>query len=179
MSVLNAIYSDHLFDLAKNKKNEVFFNSSFEHAKVVHQALAKYAEGYIDIYSRSLCSEISNNQDYCQYIQQFLESSPGNQIKIILTNYDADKLNERPIFQILSRFPNQVQMKSYDGEVQYEGKPVNFTVTADRAFRLETDIENYKAFGNFNSPEQAVILRENFDKLFNNNVLTKPISLVA
>jgi hypothetical protein len=179
MSVLNAIYSEHLFNLAKNKKNEKFFNSSSDHAIVVHQALAKYAERYIDIYSRSLCSEISNNPDYCKYIQQFLESSPENKIKIILTNYNADEFKEKPIAKILASFPNQVQLKSYKGEIQYEGKPVNFTVTADRAFRLETDIENYKAFGNFNSPEQAAILRENFDKLFNSDVLTQPIQLVA
>ena len=179
MSILNAIYSDHLFDLAKNKKDEVFFNSSFDHAKVVHQALAKYAEKYIYIYSRSLCSEISNNQEYCQYILEFLESSTDNQIKIILTDYDADNLKGKPIAKILAKFPNQVQLKSYKGKVWYEGKPVNFTVTADRAFRLETDIENYRAFGNFNSPEQAQGLRNTFDKLFNNDVLTEPINLVA
>ena len=179
MSVLNAIYSEHLFDLAKNKKNEVFFNSSFEHAKVVHQALAKYAEKYIDIYSRSLCSEISNNQEYCQSIQRFLESSQENQIKIILTDYDAAEFKEKPIAKILANFPNQVYIKSYNGEVRYKGNPVNFTVTADRAFRLETDIENYKAFGNFNSPEQATVLRENFDKLFNSDVLTQPINWIA
>lgn len=175
MSILNTIYSDHLFDLAKNKKDEVFFNSSSEHAVVVHQALAKYAEEYIDIYSRSLCSEISNNSDYCQYIKQFLDRSPDNQIRIILTDYDADKFKDKPIAQILSKYPNQVKMRSYKGAVQYKGKPVNFTVTADRAFRLETDIENYKAFGNFNSPTQAIVLRENFDRLFNSEVLTEPI----
>lgn len=179
MSVLDAIYSEHLFDLAKNKKNEVFYNSSSEHAKVVHQALAKYAEKYIDIYSRSLCSEISNNQEYCQYIREFLKSSTDNQIRIILTDYNADEFKEKTIAKTLADFPSQVQLRSYKGEVQYEGKPVNFTVTADRAFRLETDIKNYKAFGNFNSPEQAIVLRENFDRLFNSDVFTQPINWVA
>ena len=71
-----------------------------------------------------------------------------------------------PVAKLLTEYPFQVSIKKYPGKVFYNGHPSHFTVTDDKAFRLETDIENHMAFGNFNSPSQAIALREVFDKIF-------------
>lgn len=61
-------------------------------------------------------------------------------------------------------------IKRYDGQVMYKKNPAHFTVTDDRAFILETDIEKHMAFGNFNSPSQAKDLRGVFEKIFQSNL---------
>lgn len=159
------VYAEKIFNLAKDKADLVFYNSSPEHAIIVHQALVQNADNYVYIFSSSMCTEVSNNPEYCEIVKRFLSGSENRQIKIILTNYD-DGFPEKPIAKVLALFPEQVEVKRFDGKVEYKGSPVHFTVSDDRAFRLETNIEEQMAFGNFNSPEQARDLKEVFEKAF-------------
>ena len=160
-----SVYADVIFKLAEEKKNEIFYNSSAEHAAIVHQALVKTATEYMYIFSNSMCTEISNNRDYCDLVRAFLKENKNRQIKIVLTDY-SEEFTQKPIAKLLAEFPLQVSIKKYPGEVFFKGKPVHFTVTDDRAFRLETDIDNHMAFGNFNSPDQAKAMKEVFEKVF-------------
>lgn len=168
-NLLSSVYAEEIFELAKGKKDELFYNSSAEHAVIVHQALMKTADKYVCIYSSSMCTEISNNHDYCNYIEAFLKGRKDRKINILLTDYTNDFWNKE-VGKILSKYPQQVSVKKYDGTVYYKDTPVHFTVTDDRAYRLETDIENHMAFGNFNSEEQAGTLKEVFDKMFNSKL---------
>lgn len=176
VSPLNTIYANEIFRMAEEKKDKVFYNSSTVHACIVHQALAKYATDYIDIFSSSMCTEISNNKDYCKYIENYLEGGKERKIRIILTDY-SERFNQTKIGQLFAKYSGQVSIKSYKGSVKYKNTPAHFTVSDDRAFRLETDIDQHMAFGNFNSPEQARALRETFDKIFN-SPLAKEVCLV-
>lgn len=169
-NVLTSVYADEIFKLAENKENKVFYNSSAEHASIVHQALAKYANNYIYIFSSSMSSDVSNNPEYCYAIKNFLETDRAHVIKIILTDY-TDDFSHTEIAKLLSRYPSQVSVKKYDGRVLYKGEPAHFTVSDDCAFRLETDIKERMAFGNFNSPVQAIELRNLFDKIFNSSLV--------
>lgn len=159
------VYAEKIFQLAKDKTDEVFYNSSSEHAIIVHQALVQNAENYVYIFSSSMCSEVSNNQEYVDMVNKFLADSQNHKIKIILTDYSEDFLNN-PIAKVLAKYSRQVEIKRYDGQVMYKKQPAHFTVSDDRAFRLETDIEKRMAFGNFNSPTQAKDLKNIFDKVF-------------
>ena len=126
--------------------------------------------------SGSKNSEISNNKDYCKYIENYLEGGKERKIRIILTDY-SERFNQTKIGQLFAKYSGQVSIKSYKGSVKYKNTPAHFTVSDDRAFRLETDIDQHMAFGNFNSPEQARALRETFDKIFN-SPLAKELCLV-
>lgn len=158
------VYAKKIFQLAKDKTNEVFYNSSSEHAIIVHQALVQNAENYVYIFSSSMCSEVSNNPEYVEIMSRFLDNYNHN-IKIILTDY-SESFPDNPIAQILAHHGGQVEIKKFDGKVMYKDNPVHFTVSDDRAFRLETDIEKRMAFGNFNSPNQAKALKEIFESVF-------------
>lgn len=162
---MKSVYAADIFRLAAEQKNEVFYNSSAEHAAIVHQALASYATRYIDVFSSNMCTEVSNNAGYCDAMKKFLDSDITHSIRIILTDYTPD-FSRTDIARLFAKYPLQVSVKSYDGNVMYKGAPAHFTVSDDRAFRLETDIKERMAFGNFNSPEQAVGLRTVFDKIF-------------
>jgi len=160
------VYAEKIFRLAEEKTDEIYYNSSADHAIIVHQALMGNAADYVDIFSSSMCSEISNNQEYCRLVDTFLKSDKKHRINIILTDYE-DGFTMMPIAKTLLQYPLQVSIKRYDGRALYKGKPAHFTVSDDRAFRLETDIEQHMAFGNFNSPRQATELKGLFDKIFN------------
>lgn len=159
------VYAEKIFKLAREKSNEVFYNSSPEHAIIVHQALVQNADSYVYIFSSSMCTEVSNNSEYCEIVKRFLAGSEKRKIKIILTNYD-EGFPEKPIAKVLALFPEQVEVKRFDGKVEYKGSPVHFTVSDDRAFRLETNIEEQMAFGNFRSPKQAGDLKAVFENVF-------------
>ena len=166
-----SVYSEEIFKLAEEKKNEIFYNSSAEHAIIVHQALMKTAENYVCIFSSSMCSEISNNPEYIAYVKTFLGGSKDRTIQILLSDY-TDDFWKNPIAKELAKFPQQVHVKKYDGNVYYKEKPAHFTVTDGRAFRLETDIDKHMAFGNFNSEGQASALKSVFDKMFVSKLAT-------
>ena len=59
---IKSVYETEIFRLAEKHESKVFYNSSAEHASIVHLALASYAKEYIDIFSSSMCTEVSNNQ---------------------------------------------------------------------------------------------------------------------
>lgn len=159
------VYAQKIFGLAKERKNELFYNSSMEHAIIVHQAIAQNAENYIYIYSSSMCTEVSNNPQYCDCIDKFLETDSNRKIKVVLTDYDS-QFPEKPIAMVFAKHADQVEVRQFGGFVDYKGNHVHFTVSDDRAFRLETDIDKQMAFGNFNSPDQAIDLRSVFEKVF-------------
>ena len=167
------VYAEKIFKLAEEKTDEIFFNSSADHAVIVHQALMGNATDYVDIFSSSMCSEISNNPEYCRLVSAFLKADKKRRINIILTDYE-DGFMMMPIAKTLLQYPLQVRIKRYGGKALYKGEPAHFTVSDDRAFRLETDIEKHMAFGNFNSRRQATDLKGLFDKIFN-SPLTKSV----
>lgn len=168
---IKSVYETEIFGLAEKRESKVFYNSSAEHASIVHLALASYAKEYIDIFSSSMCTEVSNNQRYCAAVKDFLDADKRRYIKIILTDYTSDFLLT-DIAKLLARYsPTQVRVKSYRGQLLYKGQPAHFTVSDDRAFRLETDIEKRMAFGNFNSPNQAKDLKDAFEKIFNSSLV--------
>ena len=107
VSPLNTIYANEIFRMAEEKKDKVFYNSSTVHACIVHQALAKYATGYIDIFSSSMCTEISSNKDYCKYIENYLEGGKERKIRIILTDY-SERFNQTKISQLYPKYSEQV-----------------------------------------------------------------------
>lgn len=168
---MNSIYATNIFRLAKEQTDEIFYNSSAEHATIVHQALMKNASSYVYIFSSSMCSEISNNSEYCEIVDHFLKGAETRRINILLTDY-LDNFANQPIAKVFAKHPSQVTIKKYAGQALYMGKPVHFTVADDRSFRLETDIEKHMAFGNFNSATQAKNLKNAFDIAFQSPAAT-------
>lgn len=164
--MLESSYKKDIFELAKLKENKVFYNSSEKHASIVHQAIMKYAESYVYILCSSLCTDISNNDEYCELTDKFLSSDSKHQIKIIFTSYDKEFKNKN-LSKVFAKYHLQVEMRKFDGRVTINNKPVHFTISDDRAFRLETDIDKHMAFGNFNGELQAKFLKDKFLTIFN------------
>lgn len=160
------LYLNYIDSLAKEAKNEEFFNSSEEHAKIVLTAIMRYAKQYVNIYCGSMMSEVSNNEEYLNVVQDFLEK--GGIMNVLLNNYD-ENLVDKGIYKILSLYPNKIKIKEIKDStniIKYNGNPVHFTVADGKSFRLETDIINKKAWGNFNNPVDGKVLDDIFHKVF-------------
>lgn len=172
---METIYKKEIFDLARRKSDQIFYNSSEKHAAIVHQAIAANAQKYICIYSSCLCTEISNNDEYCKYMDEFLSKDKERFVHIILTDYSCD-LTRMPIAKVLRKYPKQVVIKEFGGSVVHNEKEIHFTIADDCMFRLETDIEKHLAYGNFNAPVNVETLKGLFDRIFQSTI-TKTCSL--
>ncbi len=172
---INSIYREEIETLAAREENKIFYNSSSEHACIVLNALVRNAKKYIKILCSDMCSSISNNDEYLKLIKKFLSGDFERTLDIVFTEYRTE-FHSKPIAKLLSEYPQQVTIKKL-GKVRvlYNGNSVNFTVSDDRAFRVETDVANKMAFGNFNEPEQAKKLLSTFDSVFENSI---PIELM-
>ena len=161
-------YESYNNELAEGDgKNELFYNSNERHASIVLRALVKNAKRYIKIVCDSMCTDVSNNREYLDLLERFLQGSADRSIKILFVRYDSH-FRDLPIAALLRKYNRQVEIRSREGvDVNFDGKPVHFTMADDKAFRIETDIKAKMAFGNFNNPEQASVLNRVFDRFFN------------
>jgi len=165
-------YAKNIERLASDKKTEIFYNSCDEHALIVLKNLVKNAERYIKIICGNLCSDVSNDEEYLRIVDNFL-SKNNTTIDILFDNYDNQCFECLPIFGILKKYPRQVKVRSLiSGHINYEESPVHLTVSDDRAFRLETEIDKKMAWGNFNDEPKARVFSDAFDRFFTDKYST-------
>lgn len=163
-------YKKYIEELASDKRNKVFFNSGKEHAVIVLSSMFKRARKSIKIYAGNMLGGIANNQAYIDAINDFLARQ--GKIEILLEEYDEE--NEPVIFKTFRRYyrfnPNQIVIKKHifslsEGTSQFT--PIHFCVVDGRMYRIEKDIVNFAAQGNFNDIGVSTELANAFDKIFN------------
>ena len=162
-------YAKKIESLAANGgTDEIFYNSYDYHALIVLKNLVKNATDYIKSICGNMCSDVSNDPEYIELVKKFLEGDSKRKFKILFDDKYKDDFLQRPIAKIFSKYPKQVEIRrlNNDGYIQYEGKQIHLTVSDDRAFRCETDVENKMAWGNFKSPKQAQGFSAAFDKFY-------------
>jgi hypothetical protein len=171
--LIDAIYQKKIEELASEGKNEVFYNSSEAHATAVLTSMVRHSHNEIKILCGSMCSEVSNDQEYMKELALFLDRN--GKLKIILAKYnEQDNFRQKPIYKLLKPYiDGQVIIKKIDSTISYKGSPAHFTVADNKAFRLEIDIEKRIAFGNFNDPKSVQSLSDMFNNVFEN---AKPLS---
>lgn len=173
-------YKEYIESLAAGAEPVEFYNSGPEHAAIVLSTIFKTAKQYVKVYCANMLSEaVSNSEDYRNALDEFLSrfSAAENQprLQIIFTNPIEDAFRGAPIYKILCKHRNKVDIRRMQegmGGIKYKGIPAHFTCADNRMYRLETDIVNKKAFGNFNDPEGAEIINTVFDKWWSHTDLT-------
>lgn len=157
--------------LASRRENKVFLNSSEEHALIVLSEIINDTQNDLRIFAGNLCNSITEAPEYISAISRFIERD--GVLKILLNNYNEECLKNSSFYKRLAYFEKQgkpVTIKKTNIHPQRESDPskkeVHFTVGDERAYRLETDIENRTAEGNFNSPDVAKVLATWFDRVF-------------
>jgi len=161
-------YRENIKWLAKNRIDEVFYNSNEDHAVVILSELIKNSERYVHIVCENMNPRVTSKLDYLNAVQEFLSNDKHREIKILLTDYDKS-FDKSKIADLLRRYKDQVSIKCFEPEEKIfneDDSPVNWTVADNRAFRLEENTDECMAFGNFNDPYLAGNLNESFDFFF-------------
>lgn len=165
-------YKEYIESLAAGSEPVEFYNSGPEHAAIVLSTIFKTAKQYVKVYCANMLSEaVSNSEDYRNALDEFLSrfTAVENQrprLQIIFSNPIEDAFRGAPIYKILCKHRNKVEIRRMQegvGGIKYKGIPAHFTCADNRMYRLETDIVNKKAFGNFNDPEGAMVIKTVFD----------------
>lgn len=166
-------YKDYINDLASKDLDEVFFNSSAQHASLVMETIFNKSST-INLFAGSLSGEVSGNDNYRKALFGFLDR--GGKIRLMLQSQKLDKQipGYKPsIFKILHFFeilkPGSVQVRKGNFKV-VEGDSddeFHFMTGDDLRYRIENNIDNFSATGNFNDKATVEKLNKVFEKVFN------------
>jgi len=161
-------YKKRIKHLAEGHINEMIYNTDDKHAVVVLSELIKNADDYVHIVCKNMDPLVTDKPDYCYAVESFLKKENSKEMKILLTDYD-DSLKKSEIFKILKKYPEKVSISYFEPKVKIlsNGTPLNWTVADDKAIRIEIDIDNYIAIGNFYDPNLAKKYNNNFEAFSN------------
>ena len=160
-------YAAYIEKLALKNSDEIFYNSSEDHALIVLKNIVKKSKKYIKTICGNLCSEMSNDEEYLTLLDGYLSGDKSRTLQVLFDNNYNDGFKQKPIYELLSKYPNQVTVRKLNnGYVTYDDKPVHLTVSDDQFFRLETDIGEKMAWGRFKDSENSKVFRDAFDRFF-------------
>jgi glycogen synthase len=172
-------YRNYVKHLAEKHSSKIIYNADKDHAVILLSELIKNSKESVRIVCKNMDPDVTGKPDYLKAMKSFLDKD-GTEVKILMTDYYKDKsiFDNSEIFSLLKKYKNQVELKyveeSDSDSVYIDGKLINFTTSDYTAFRVETDVENNMAFGNFNDRKNVEMLNKVFFTLFSshNNKIT-------
>ncbi|MDE7335440.1 MAG: hypothetical protein K2N10_03910, partial [Muribaculaceae bacterium] len=111
--------------------------------------------------------QVSNAQDYINGLKAFL-SKKDVRLNIMLTNFDSAVVSETAVFKTIYESEayrnNRVQIYNLNGKTFKSGNDiVHFCFADGQMYRIETDITQRKATGDFNNPEVVKNIYESYN----------------
>jgi len=157
-------YKKYIYNLAEKASNEVFLNSSSEHAACVMSNIFRKSQRSVNILAGDLNGGISNNQDYITELKRFLDRN--GRVRILLNSYKEGSYPT--IFYLLNDYidTDQVEVKVTNEKLLLRSKEVHFTLGDESMIRIEHDIKKYLAYGNFNFSSADMWLSK-FNEMYN------------
>lgn len=155
-------YEDWLQNLADKRMCTPVFNEGKEHAAILLKTIFKNADKYVYIYCCCLRDELTGIEDYHEALEAYIKK--GKKIHVLLNDPNVD-LN-RPIFQLIGRenikILDETKIELIDKALNKQN--VHFTLADDCIYRMEYDIENFKALASFNDKRVGEVLKNAFER---------------
>lgn len=167
-------YKDAVRSCAKNHINYLFHNEGPDHARTILSNMFVNAHEHVRMASNRLTnSEIVGSDEYQKAILEFLDRN-GTRLDIMLTHVPSEEetLRRGSLFTLLYFHPaykdGRINIKDGHGMsfMDKTGNHINFCTADSNMYRIETDIEKWKAVANFNDSSKAKYLSEKFDSIF-------------
>lgn len=156
------VYAERVELLARNATAGRFTNSGPDHARIVMSNLLKNAQSSVKIFTGNVDDFYSSEQVIAS-TKAFLDRQPSNQIEVMFRSHayktkaeSSEFLKAIPVERLALSVAQDARMSSHFFER-------DFAVADLRAFRYEHDDEKVLAIVNFNEPDVAIILTEEFD----------------
>lgn len=164
------IYKSDLQWAYDQKTDLLFTNSGREHAVVLLSTIFDNTKDTLYIYGRELRKELTSCKRYVLSLFDCIKR--GVSIKVLLEE-EKDESKKSPMRKVLEELSKKEcnvsvrSMKNVDEEMKrHMPNATHFTVSDNRAFRMEYDIANYKAFCSMNSSEMSEYLISAFNATF-------------
>ena len=118
--------------------------------------------------------DLITETDYWEALSEYLTHTERTLRVLVNSNAYVDKEPLKTLFAKQAERNNddtiQIRLITEEGRKdimgQFNGALNNFAVFDDDMYRLEYEPSEYKAFGSFNNPEDAKLLLELFNKVF-------------
>lgn len=172
-------YREFIESLAKNDQETFFVNSGKDHAEIVLSTIFNSTKSKLRIFANSLTSDLASSEKYINSLKSYLEK--GGELLVLLQKFEPE--SNKKLFDFFTYFqyksPGKIQIKQSSVSLKNTKteKYIHFTIGDDKIFRLEEDIEKYKAFGSFNDKKLSESLIQKFDDIFNSEK-SKSLSLI-
>jgi hypothetical protein len=158
--------------LAKNRVDDLIFNSGNEHAQIIFQNIFKNCDGTIRLLAGNLQNEVTKSAPYLDALRYFLQRD-GSKLEVMLDGFDRfNKHGDVDVFKVMYEYKDKVAIKSTSTKFYVtkmteggteEKIPVHFC-TGDTMYRLEIDTLNRTARCNFNDSSFVKDLNTLFNK---------------
>ena len=164
-------YKEFVRSVYASGENRTFLNSDENHALDVLVQLFQSAQSKVRIFAGCLCKHVGNEPEYVIALSEFIER--GGTLHILLNAFDEECARNSNLYKRLAYYISTgrpVVIKTTNAHPYRTSDPlkkeVHFTIGDDKAYRIETDIENRTAECNFNNPNLAKATADFFDSLF-------------
>lgn len=161
-------YRKQIEYLAKNHIGRTFLNTDEEHAAIVLNNIFETANIIVRIFAGNLCHHVGTTPGYIESLSDFIER--GGEVRMLLNNCNNEDLRNSNLFKRLAYYKSldkPIYIKKTSKKVYLTRDPnqkeVHFTVGDNSSFRLETDIANRSAIGDFNN-----VIAEKYANFFDN-----------
>jgi hypothetical protein len=180
-------YAQEIARMARNKENKVFLNSSVYHALIILKELIRNAESSVMILCGSMCDPIIyQDEEYLSVVEGFLNKMKDaaqekkTVLRVLFDSYNP-AFEQSRIAQILRNpeYKGLVEIKKLKSNYKHiylDGKPVHLAVADNTAYRIETDLVNRMAWGNFGDATKAERYANGLLAYFNSNKYTDSVA---
>ena len=159
-------YENWIKDLAASDSSTLVFNDGQEHAAILFGTIFRTAQKRICIYCDNMCGIVTGTTDYYNALAECKKR--GVKVNVLLNSLDAD-VSKQPVFNLIDK--NEVKLVPADkcGYIQSKLNNLNvhFTVADGKIYRIEYDIEKFKAIASFNDEKMGDTLTKVFDEVWN------------
>lgn len=150
-------YEKFLKELAVSNKSDIVANKGLEHAALLLKTIFNTAQSNVDIFCGTLRSDLSRTEDYYNSLKDCIER--GVKVRVIFTGENTQMVPEM-IRTLFDSHRENVETK----HIHFDALTTHFTIADDRIFRMEYDIDNFKAYASFNDKEYTSTLAEIFNR---------------
>jgi len=81
-------YRESIKWLAKNRINEVFYNSDERYAVVIFSEMIKNSGNYVYVVCKNMNEKVTCDDEYCDAVRKFLSNDKRHEMKILITDYE-------------------------------------------------------------------------------------------
>lgn len=164
-------YHERLQETAQNRRDTLISNDGVEKAAVLLSTIFDNANDHVNIFASSLRSELTDYDIYRDALDDCI--SRGVKVRVLLGDQDArDKSKTRIYLEELSKKEgSNVELRSGNQYVvdmeEHIHDDAHFTTADGRMYRIEYDIDNFKAVASFDSKALVEVFDSAFDAVWN------------